>query len=53
MTVAVPQYQRFDTPGLAAADRFEYWRTWFRRAVDAPVRPAGPGCARPGYQDKR
>jgi len=53
MTVAVPQYQRLDTPGLAAADRFEYWRTWFRRAVDAPVRLAGPGCARPGYQDKR
>jgi AraC-like DNA-binding protein len=30
-------YQRFDTPGMAARDRFEYWRTWYSRAVDAPM----------------
>jgi AraC-like DNA-binding protein len=31
-------YQRFDTPGLAARDRFEYWREWYSQAVDAPMR---------------
>jgi AraC-like DNA-binding protein len=30
-------YQRFDTPGIAAGDRFEYWRGWYSRAVDAPM----------------
>ncbi len=36
MTVA--SYQRFDTPGIAAGERFEYWRSWFSLAVDAPMR---------------
>lgn len=38
-----PEYQRFGTPGVAAADRFEFWRTWFSGAVDARMRlePAG------------
>jgi AraC-like DNA-binding protein len=31
-------YQRFDTPGMAPRDRFEYWRTWYSQAVDAPMR---------------
>lgn len=30
-------YQRFGTPGVAPADRFEFWRTWFSAAVDAPM----------------
>ena len=30
-------YQRFDTPGLAARDRFEYWRDWCSQAVDVPM----------------
>ena len=32
------QYQRFDTPETAPRDRFEYWRSWFSLAVDAPMR---------------
>jgi AraC-like DNA-binding protein len=31
-------YQRFDTPGIAANDRFEYWRSWYSQAIDAPMR---------------
>ncbi len=31
-------YQRFETPGLAARDRFEYWRAWYSQAVDVPMR---------------
>ena len=31
-------YQRFDAPGIAARDRFEYWRTWYSDAVDGPMR---------------
>ncbi len=31
-------YQRFDTPGIAPAERFEYWRSWYSLAVDAPTR---------------
>ena len=31
-------YQRFDTPGIAARDRFEYWRGWYSQAIDAPMR---------------
>ncbi len=30
-------YQRFDTPGIAAGDRFEYWRGWYSQAIDAPM----------------
>jgi AraC-like DNA-binding protein len=30
-------YQRFDTPGLAARDRFEYWRGWYSQAIDGPM----------------
>jgi AraC-like DNA-binding protein len=30
-------YQRFDTPGMRARDRFEYWRDWYSRAIDAPM----------------
>ena len=31
-------YQRFDTPGLAARDRFAYWRDWCAQAIDVPMR---------------
>jgi AraC-like DNA-binding protein len=31
-------YQRFDTPGMAARDRFEYWRGWYSEAIDVPMR---------------
>jgi AraC-like DNA-binding protein len=31
-------YQRFETPGIAARERFEYWRNWYSLAVDAPMR---------------
>ena len=31
-------YQRFDTPQLAERDRFEYWRDWYSRAIDVPMR---------------
>jgi AraC-like DNA-binding protein len=30
-------YQRFDTPGIAPGERFEYWRSWYSLAVDAPM----------------
>lgn len=30
-------YQRFHTPGVAPGERFEYWRSWYSRAVDAPM----------------
>jgi AraC-like DNA-binding protein len=30
-------YQRFDAPGIAARDRFEYWRSWYSDAVDGPM----------------
>ena len=30
-------YQRFDTPGFAARDRFEYWRGWYSQAIDVPM----------------
>ena len=30
-------YQRFDAPGLAARDRFEYWRGWYSDAIDVPM----------------
>jgi AraC-like DNA-binding protein len=32
------RYQRFDTPGIAPGERFEYWRTWYSLAVDGPMR---------------
>jgi hypothetical protein len=31
------QYQRFETPESAPRERFEYWRSWFSLAVDAPM----------------
>lgn len=31
-------YQRFDTPGIAVGERFDYWRTWYSEAVDTPMR---------------
>jgi AraC-like DNA-binding protein len=31
-------YQRFDTPGVEPAERFEYWRTWYSKAIDVPMR---------------
>ncbi len=31
-------YQRFETPGVRARERFDYWRTWFSEAVDSPMR---------------
>ena len=31
------QYQRFAVPPVAADERFEYWRSWFAQATDAPV----------------
>jgi AraC-like DNA-binding protein len=30
-------HQRFDAPGLAADDRFEYWRGWYSDAIDVPM----------------
>jgi AraC-like DNA-binding protein len=30
-------YQRFGTPGIAPGERFEYWRSWYSLAVDAPM----------------
>ena len=36
MTVA--RYQRFETPEIAPRERFEYWRSWYSQAVDAPTR---------------
>jgi AraC-like DNA-binding protein len=30
-------HQRFDTPGLGADDRFEYWRGWYSDAIDVPM----------------
>ena len=35
MTTAL--YQRFDTPGMVARDRFEYWRGWYSQAIDVPM----------------
>ena len=35
MTVAT--YQRFETPGVSPGERFEYWRSWYSQAVDAPM----------------
>ena len=32
------RYERFDTPGIAPGERFEYWRSWYSQAVDAPMR---------------
>lgn len=32
------RYQHFATSGIAARDRFDYWRTWYSQAVDAPMR---------------
>jgi AraC-like DNA-binding protein len=31
-------YHRFDTPGIALSERFDYWRTWYSQAVDVPMR---------------
>jgi AraC-like DNA-binding protein len=31
------RYQRFQTPEIPAAERFEYWRIWFSQAVDSPT----------------
>ena len=31
-------FQRFASPDLAAADRFEYWRDWYSQAIDVPMR---------------
>ena len=31
------RYQGFDTPGIAPGERFEYWRSWYSLAVDAPM----------------
>src|SRR5579859_3214390 len=31
-------YQRVDTSGLPARDRFEYWRDWCSQAIDVPMR---------------
>lgn len=36
--MSVARYHRFDTPGIAAGERFEYWRRWYSLAVDAPTR---------------
>lgn len=30
-------YQRFDMPGIAARDRFEYWRDWRSQAIGVPM----------------
>jgi AraC-like DNA-binding protein len=30
-------HQRFNAPGLAAHDRFEYWRGWYSDAIDVPM----------------
>lgn len=35
----------FDTPaGITATERFDFWRTWYGQAIDAPMRldPLGP-----------
>lgn len=31
------QYQHFAVPSVAPDERFEYWRSWFGQAADAPV----------------
>lgn len=36
--MAIAHYQRFDTPGISARDRFEYWRTWYSETIDVPMR---------------
>ena len=42
--MTVTTYQRFDTPAIAPEERFEYWRSWFSQAVDAPtwLEPVNP-----------
>jgi AraC-like DNA-binding protein len=30
-------YQRFASPELSAAERFEYWRDWYSQAIDVPM----------------
>jgi len=37
MPMTIPRHLRFDTPEIAAGDRFEYWRSWFSQAIDAPT----------------
>jgi AraC-like DNA-binding protein len=32
------RYRRFETPGIPPEERFEYWRSWYSLAVDAPIR---------------
>jgi AraC-like DNA-binding protein len=45
-------YQRFDTSGLPARDRFEYWRDWCSQAIDVPMQ-LEPARRRPYGFDAR
>jgi AraC-like DNA-binding protein len=42
-------YQRFDTPGMAARDRFEYWRGWYSQAIDSPMQLEPVHHPSPGF----
>jgi AraC-like DNA-binding protein len=42
--MTMTRHHRFDTPGIAPRERFDYWRGWYSQAVDAPMQldPIGP-----------